>query len=84
VRSFLNVAEENTWNGFMCCPCVVYRNEQDCIDTMPPCESTLGYINLAHSDSDEKHSSQSPPRDVVGCIIDFIGSDSNGGACFRG
>jgi hypothetical protein len=43
---------------------------------MPPCESTLGYINLAHSDSDEKHSSQLPSRDAVGCIIDFIGSDS--------
>ena len=29
VRSFLNVAEANTWNGFMCCPCRVCRNEKD-------------------------------------------------------
>jgi hypothetical protein len=35
---------------------------------MPPCESTLGYINLAPSDCG-----------AVGCIIDLTGSDSEGG-----
>ena len=29
VRSFLNVAEANTRNGFMCCPCRNCRNEKD-------------------------------------------------------
>jgi hypothetical protein len=29
VHSFLNVAEENTRNGFMCCPCGVCQNEKD-------------------------------------------------------
>jgi hypothetical protein len=29
----------------------------DDITTMPPYESTLGYIDLAPSDSDEEHSS---------------------------
>ena len=29
VRSFLNVAEANTRNDFMCCPCRVCRNEKD-------------------------------------------------------
>jgi hypothetical protein len=29
VHSFLNVAGENKWNGFMCCPCGVCRNEKD-------------------------------------------------------
>src|SRR5664279_1978888 len=29
LRSFLNVAEANTRNGFMCCPCRVCRNEKD-------------------------------------------------------
>jgi hypothetical protein len=43
---------------------------------MPPFKSTLGYIDLALSDSDEEHSSQSPPHGVVGCIIDLIRSDS--------
>ena len=29
VRSFRVVAEDNKrWNGFMCCPCVDYRNEK--------------------------------------------------------
>jgi hypothetical protein len=51
---------------------------------MPPCESTLGYIDLVPSDSDEEYSSQSPPRGVVGCIIDLVGSDSEGGAHSRG
>jgi hypothetical protein len=46
---------------------------------MPPCESTLGYIDLALSDSDEEHSSQSPPHGAVGRIIDLTGSDSEGG-----
>jgi hypothetical protein len=46
---------------------------------MPPCESTLGYINLAPSDSDEEHSSQSPPRGAVGSIIDLTESYSEGG-----
>jgi hypothetical protein len=47
---------------------------------MHPCESTLGYINLAPFDLDEEHSSQSPPhgRGVVGCIINFAGFDSEG------
>jgi hypothetical protein len=29
MRSFLIMAEENTWNGFMCCPCGVCQNEKD-------------------------------------------------------
>jgi hypothetical protein len=29
VHSFLNVAEANKQNGFMCCPCGVCRNEKD-------------------------------------------------------
>src|SRR5680860_1328102 len=29
LRSFLNVAEVNTRNGFMCCPCRVCQNEKD-------------------------------------------------------
>jgi hypothetical protein len=29
VHSFLNVAEATKWNGFMCCPCSVCRNEKD-------------------------------------------------------
>ena len=29
LRSFLNVAEANTRNGFMCCPCKLCRNEKD-------------------------------------------------------
>ena len=29
LRSFLNVAEANTRNGFMCCPCRNCRNEKD-------------------------------------------------------
>src|SRR5664279_5620993 len=29
LRSFLNVAEANTRNGFMCCPCRVCRNEKE-------------------------------------------------------
>jgi hypothetical protein len=29
VHSFLNVAEANKRNGFMCCPCGVCRNEKD-------------------------------------------------------
>jgi hypothetical protein len=45
---------------------------------MPPCESTLGYIGLAHSDSDEEHSSQSQLRGDVSCIIDLTGSDLEG------
>jgi hypothetical protein len=45
---------------------------------MPPCESTLGYINFAPFDPDEEHSSQSPPRSVVGYIIKFTGFDSEG------
>jgi hypothetical protein len=51
---------------------------------MPPCKSTLGYIDIAPSDSDEEHSSQSPPRGVVGCIIDLTGSNSEGGARSHG
>jgi hypothetical protein len=43
---------------------------------MPPFKSTLDYIDLAPSDLDEEHSSQSPPNGVVGCIIDLIRSDS--------
>jgi hypothetical protein len=45
---------------------------------MPPCESTLGYIDLAPSDSDEEHSSQSPPRGAVGCITDLTRFNSEG------
>jgi hypothetical protein len=51
---------------------------------MPPCESTLGYIDLAPSDPDEEHSSQSPPRSVVGYIIDLTRSNSEGGSHSRG
>ena len=29
LRSFLNVAEASTRNGFMCCPCRVCRNEKN-------------------------------------------------------
>jgi hypothetical protein len=29
VHSFLNVAEANKWNGFMCCPCGVCQNKKD-------------------------------------------------------
>ena len=29
MRSFLNVVEANTRNGFMCCPCHVCQNEKD-------------------------------------------------------
>jgi hypothetical protein len=29
VHSFLNVAEANKRNGFMCCPCGVCQNEKD-------------------------------------------------------
>jgi hypothetical protein len=45
---------------------------------MSPCESTLGYTDLAPSDLDEEHSSQSPPRGAVGCIINLTESDSEG------
>jgi hypothetical protein len=45
---------------------------------MPPYESTLDYFDLAPYDSDEEHSSQSPPRGAVGCISDLTGSDSEG------
>jgi hypothetical protein len=45
---------------------------------MPPYKSTLRYIDLAPSDSYEEHSSQSPSRGVVGCIIDLTGSNSEG------
>jgi hypothetical protein len=39
------------------------------ISTMPPCKSTLGYIDLVLSDSDEEHFSQSPSHGDVGCIM---------------
>jgi hypothetical protein len=39
---------------------------------MPPCKSTLGYINLALSDADEKHSS---PHEAGGSIIDLAASN---------
>jgi hypothetical protein len=29
VHEFINVAKANTRNGFMCCPCVVCKNEKD-------------------------------------------------------
>jgi hypothetical protein len=29
VHDFLNVAKANTWNGFMCYPCVLCKNEKD-------------------------------------------------------
>jgi hypothetical protein len=29
MHDFLNVAKANTWNGFMCCPCVLCKNEKD-------------------------------------------------------
>ena len=29
VRDFLNVAKTNTQNSFMCCPCVLCKNEND-------------------------------------------------------
>jgi hypothetical protein len=54
--------------------CLTLSSADD-IATMPPSESILGYIDLAPSDSDEEHSSQSQPRGVVGCIIDLTGSE---------
>jgi hypothetical protein len=58
----------------------------DDIATMTPCESTLGYIDLALYDSffckgmvydaDEEYSSQSPSHGFVGGIINLTGSDS--------
>jgi hypothetical protein len=56
----------------------------DDIAIMTPYKSTLGYIDLAPSDSNEEHSSQSPPHGAMGCIIDLTGSNSEGGACSRG
>jgi hypothetical protein len=29
MHDFLNVAKANTHNGFMCCPCALYKNEKD-------------------------------------------------------
>ena len=29
MHDFINVAKENTRNGFMCCPCVLCKNEKD-------------------------------------------------------
>ena len=29
VHDFLNVAKENMSNGFICCPCVLCKNEKD-------------------------------------------------------
>jgi hypothetical protein len=29
VHNFLNVAKANTQNSFMCCPCVLCKNEKD-------------------------------------------------------
>ena len=29
VHEFINVAKANTWNGFMCYPCVLCKNEKD-------------------------------------------------------
>jgi hypothetical protein len=29
MHDFLNVDKANTWNGFMCCPCVLCKNEKD-------------------------------------------------------
>ena len=29
VHDFLNVAKANTRNGFMCCPCILCKNEKD-------------------------------------------------------
>jgi hypothetical protein len=40
--------------------------------------STLDYIDLAPSGSDEEHSSQSLPHDVVGYIIDLTEIDLEG------
>jgi hypothetical protein len=45
---------------------------------MLPCESTLGFIDLAPSDTDKEHSSQSPSLGAVGGIIDLIRSDLEG------
>lgn len=41
---------------------------------MPPCQSTLGCIDLAPSDVEEEHSSQR--NGAGGSIIDLTGSDS--------
>jgi hypothetical protein len=43
------------------------------IGTMPPCESTLGYIDLASSDLDKEHSSW---HDVGGGVIILMRIDS--------
>ena len=29
VHEFIDVAKANTWNGFMCCPCVLCKNVKD-------------------------------------------------------
>ena len=29
VHDFLNVDKANTWNGLMCCPCVLCKNDKD-------------------------------------------------------
>jgi hypothetical protein len=54
----------------------LYYLAVDNVNTMPPCESTLGHTNLAPCDWDEEHSSQSSPNGAVGCIINLMGSDS--------
>jgi hypothetical protein len=41
------------------------------IGTMPPCESTIGCIDLIPFDTDEEHSS---PLDARGSVIDLTGS----------
>jgi hypothetical protein len=46
---------------------------------MPPRDSTIGYIDIASSNSDEEHSSDSPPHGALGYIIGLTGSDSEGG-----
>jgi hypothetical protein len=29
MHNFLKMAKANTWNDFMCCPCVLCKNEKD-------------------------------------------------------
>jgi hypothetical protein len=39
---------------------------------VPPCKSTLGYIDLAFSDADEEHSS---PHEAGGSVIELPASN---------
>jgi hypothetical protein len=46
MHEFINVAKANMWNGFMCCPCVVCKNEKDysCSRILHEHLFTLGFM----------------------------------------